>query len=161
MNKSFLWQVLERKKKFYFHFFKFSFLSAENFTPLLRIKIIWISFTQPPRRKVLRRKVIYYIYQNKLSVHFESSSGQGVGILEISDIDQGGRHRFFGSDLLFIRGWINFFSIFYFFDEVFTLPKLTFFHWILCNRSIVCLFSDKFNDYSVINPINFKIDITI
>ena len=31
-------------------------------------------------------------------------TAQGVGILEISDIDQGGRHRFFGSDLLFIRG---------------------------------------------------------
>jgi hypothetical protein len=68
-------------------------------------------------------------------------SAQGVGILEISDINQGGRHRFFGSDLLFIRGvnqlFFNFllsimrgestfFSIFYFFDGVFTLPKPTF-----------------------------------
>ncbi len=39
-----------------------------------------------------------------LSVRSFKSKNQGVGILEISDIDQRGRHRFFGSDLLFIRG---------------------------------------------------------
>jgi len=34
-------------------------------------------------------------------------------------------------------------------DRVFTFPTSTFFNWILCNRPIIFLFSDKINDYLI------------
>ena len=75
--------------------------------------------------------------------------GSGVVILEISDGGIDFLDPIYFSDRVFV-----FRQGFYFSDTKKKTFFQTFFNWILCNRSIVCLFSDKINDYLVTNPIN-------
>jgi hypothetical protein len=51
---------------------------------------------------------------------------QGIGILETSDINQGGWYRIFFSDLLFIRGGNHRFFKYFIFRQSFTFLKPTF-----------------------------------
>jgi hypothetical protein len=75
---------------------------------------------------------------------------QGVDILEISDTNQEG-YRFLLLYTFRMGGGV----IFYFSNRLYTFLTPTFFNSTLCNRSILCLFSDKTIDYLITNLIKY------